>query len=297
MERLKPFSHVPGTSCLIPATTIEVEVFPALLRFYDISQERKLVKEIPIKVKGPVANFTVLQDLEKGVVTVFGEGLFYHILPDLTIKFQKKAPNQHLESFSRLFLGITKQQNWERIKERLDFREIFPIWLRIGSLLPEVPVRSFSLLEKIENLNDFKKLFLFAFRHMMVPRNYDEEHQGIFEGSVEGSPLSFLKEGAVQIERLFIQHEGPHIIILPHLFSEFVSGSMTDVYLDIGILSFEWSKRKVRKVILKSEWDGEIFFHLREEKRCRVNKKKTHIITNPLEIKSGGVYLLDRFEK
>lgn len=297
MERHRPFSHLPGASCLIPTTTIEAEVFPALVRLYDISQKRKLVKEIPIKIKGPISGFTVMKDLEKGVVTVFGKGLFYHILPDLNLKFQKKAPNQHLESFSRLYLGVNKQQNWEKIKERLDFREIFPIWLRIGSLLPEIPFGTFPLLNNIQNLDDFKKLFLFAFRHMMVPRNCDDEHQGIFDGCIEGSPLFVLKEGAALIERLFIQNEGIHTVILPHLFSEFVSGSMRDVFLDIGVLSFEWSKRKVRRVILKSEFDGEIFFHFREEKRCRVNKEKTHITTNPLEIKSGGVYLLDRFEK
>jgi len=71
--RYRPFSHLPGSSCLLPCTAIEVEAFPSLLRFWDLSgAERKSVGEYPLDVVGPVAQFTLQQDLEKGSVAIWG---------------------------------------------------------------------------------------------------------------------------------------------------------------------------------------------------------------------------------
>ena len=89
-ERLRPFSHQPGTLCLIPGTTFVVEAFPALVRIREFSGE--LLKELPVDVSGPPEQFTVMQDLERGCVTLFSEQYHFHILPSLEIVFQKTPP-------------------------------------------------------------------------------------------------------------------------------------------------------------------------------------------------------------
>jgi len=70
-ERLRPFSHTPGASCLIPGTCFAVTAFPTLLR---IDQH-----EIKLKLTGPVSNFTLQQDLEKNCVFVFGKAKEGHL--------------------------------------------------------------------------------------------------------------------------------------------------------------------------------------------------------------------------
>jgi hypothetical protein len=72
-ERLRPFSHVPGFSILLPGSSLRFQIFPALIRVHDLSyKEPLLITEITIGIKGPVRDFTVLQDLEKGNILVWG---------------------------------------------------------------------------------------------------------------------------------------------------------------------------------------------------------------------------------
>lgn len=72
-ERLAPFSHAYGTLSLIPGTQYAVEIYPALIRVYDLSRSDKLlVKEVTLPLIGPLFPFTVQQDLEKGCIKVFG---------------------------------------------------------------------------------------------------------------------------------------------------------------------------------------------------------------------------------
>jgi hypothetical protein len=82
-NRNLPFSHLHGTKCLLPVSTLACEVFPAKLVLYDMTASPKICAEIEFLKFGPIREFTVTLDLEKCLVQVSGfiqEGYFcYHI--------------------------------------------------------------------------------------------------------------------------------------------------------------------------------------------------------------------------
>lgn len=75
-ERLRPFSHVPGFLFILPGSTLRFQIFPALIRVHDLSGKEPLfLTEIEIGINGPVQDFTIQQDLEKGIILVWGHTL------------------------------------------------------------------------------------------------------------------------------------------------------------------------------------------------------------------------------
>lgn len=319
-ERLKPFSHRPGTLCLIPGTSYLVEAFPALVRIRDSS--RVILKEIALDVQGPLEQFTLMQDLERGCVTLFSEKYRLHILPNLDVVFQKNPHLPPLRCQERLSLGSHKKQDWEHILRRGDFCEIFPLWFRLGSLMTLAPRSGdnrgvFSLLKECEEaiasnhpekiLPAFKRLFLVAFGEMLVPRSTDEDFQGILslhETPSDDDPLHILLEGARLIRSLFLSASANALSILPHLPPEFFAGRMLHLlWPSYGRVDLEWSKKTIRRVHLHAEVDGVIALHFRPDMRrfrLRFNqseKGKIFSCGDLLEIKSGSHYLLDQFQK
>lgn len=165
-ERLRPFTHLPGTLCMLPGSSYRLEIFPARLRVYDISMgEPKLLTEASFSFRGPVKQFLVQQDLEKGAVQVTGhssEGYFHYtlkaIVPEgISLWFEKSPPGISWEIIppfpllidegqtpsvfippqtDRLSLGSHKSQDWEMVRRRGSPEEIFPAWLRLGQLVP-----------------------------------------------------------------------------------------------------------------------------------------------------------------
>ncbi|MES2344800.1 MAG: hypothetical protein V4494_02525, partial [Chlamydiota bacterium] len=149
-ERLKPFSHVPGICCPLPKSTAIVQVFPSLLRIQG-------VLDIELEIEGPVRGFTVEQDLEWGKISVYGHAqngyIRYTIIQEefgIYVRFEKfpilKEPIfiphsslQGVSNYERLSLGMHKAQDFEMIKRRSDLKEVFPLWLKSASHLPEIP--------------------------------------------------------------------------------------------------------------------------------------------------------------
>lgn len=318
-QRLRPFSHLPKATCLLPTTQCIVEACPALVRIQEFSG--KVVKELKLDVQGPLKQFTLMQDLERGCVTLFSEQYRFHILPSLEIVFQKNPPLPPLELKERLSLGSHKKQEWEMIKRRCDFREIFPLWLRLGSLL-KLPKRKrenvgiFGLLEECREavhshrsetiIPAFERLFLAGFGKMLVPRSEDTDFQGILPADFEpslSSPLYLLTEGAELIRSLFLLSSENEIAILPNLPPEFFAGRLVNLKTDYGEIDLEWSKKTVRRLIFRATKSGEMTFHFRSNLRryrLRTNlreKGATLCCGESLEIKSGSHYLLDQFTK
>jgi hypothetical protein len=321
LRKFKLFSHKPGICCLIPGSPFEAEIFPALIRFYDLrGNERLLLKEQEFTINGPLKSFTVLQDLERGCLSVWGDGLCYHVLPDLSIVHGKKIPLGPQAFPERFSCGIHKKQEWEKIVERRQFEEIFPYWFLLGNQLPPLkPLHCrtgiFALLdackEEIEKktpetiFSCFERLFLAGFRGMLVPRLKDEEYQGIIKTTVlpEESPLHLLKEGAGLIRSLYLQVNDEKISLLPFLPPQCHAGRFLRIQIPDGELDIEWSKKKIRRCILRSQqertWQLQIpsvhqGFRLRTSMK---DKGKWMSRGEGLEIKSGGIYLLDRFQK
>lgn len=72
-ERLRPFSHLPGTSFVLPGSSLNLQIYPTLIRVSDLSASTStFLADITIDLEGPVDGFTSLLDLEKGNLHVFG---------------------------------------------------------------------------------------------------------------------------------------------------------------------------------------------------------------------------------
>lgn len=346
-ERLRPFSHNPGTCCLLPGTPFMVEVFPSLVRLYDLNTPSPVLRaELPVNIEGPVDEFTITLDLEKAWITVQGRsvaGFFrYRILSCgiLVIKspvetlFPTKSSLLPLikkdEIFpmiplptDRLSLGNHKSQDWDLVKRRLDLVEVFPVWVRLGQLmLPQKPVKprqgTATLLTVCEDaiasgrpeqiIPAFRKLFMAAFHHLLVPRFHDDQHQGIVRpidmDSLVGSPLLLLQEGAEIIRRLFIDIYPDYVSILPALPPEFHCGRWLHIALPHrGLLDIEWSKKTIRRVIFHAtdERQGEVMFRFPSgvksfRLRCGPQDRGQRLQTNTLfSYEAGQQYLLDNF--
>lgn len=117
-ERLKPYTHIPGTSCLLPGSSYQLQIFPTRIRFYDLSASPKLLDEIALDIQGPLKDFTIQNDLEKGEVRVWGEsrsGLIRYCLNSSTegagvrLKFEK-APLEGIRVHSQTISQIVQAQ-------------------------------------------------------------------------------------------------------------------------------------------------------------------------------------------
>lgn len=353
-ESLRPFSHALGASCLIPFSAWKLVAFPTRLQLENIRTGERI--DLRVSLTGPVKEFTVQQDLEVGFVKVFGfaakgyfryrleqqdEGLFlsFERAPSsgVTISFsgssqQVNGPAKVLLSdlkeksigkpFERLSLGQNKSQDWCGVRKRANLAEIFPHWLRLGQVVPEISSKEqsegiFELLktckeassrcDKREIAKPFANLFLAGFSGLMTPRLVDEEHQGIVSDICSASPSSALKllsEGAHAIRSLFFQEREDVYHLLPCLPSEFHSGRFLSITTTQGdSIDLEWSKKLLHRVIIRVNADKEIALSLQKDlKRFRMKKalkQRGTILEAGVKIlcTKGDVLYLDNFQK
>lgn len=362
-QRLIPFSHIPGITLLLPGSTLCVKVYPCLLRLYALEiNGLNLLEEFHLDFQGPLDQFTVSSDLEKMRITVSGktkEGwVRYHLLgqndsqrlhffldrfPEefLTIraaskKFDvfKKESTQLLEKsipcsveepclLNHLSFGNHKAQDIELIKRRLDLTEIFPLWNKLGQIVPSFMSRegeiqgTFALLEECrENLKSGKpekarqlwiNLFQAGFEGIFVPRSTDSDYLGLTRRDpiidLKSSPIVLLSEGARLIRDHFIQQKGVQVSILPHLLPELPFGRLEGVVLSDGVsrLSLEWSKKTIRRLVLHANQNQELQFNfhhnvrdyrLRNSHKDRGERKKKDSL---LLIDENQSYFFDNF--
>lgn len=349
-ERLRPFSHLPGTYCLLPRTSLRFHIFPTCIQIDSLaSASPQSIGHVNLHLTGPVEDFTVQQDLEKGEIKVWGhaiEGYFeYHIFIEndsiqiiqtrgFELKFSPSfdcqsetnkitfnCPDQvnQASSLERLSLGNHKAQDWDLVKRRANFTEIFPHWFRLASLLPSLNLnedQTPSLLLNCENavhqhppekiLEAFYPLFAAGLEGILSPRSLDSEHQGFKLPPVSAniSPLQILTKGAQFIRSLFLKVEQNTLSLLPALPPEFHSGRAVQWHCEgIGKLHFEWSKKTLRRVILHANATQTLHFSLQSElKRMRLRtfhaEKGTFISSHaPLDVQQDQLYLFDNFQR
>lgn len=313
-ERLRPFCHETGTTLLLPGTQLRLQIYPALIRAFDL--HGKLLKEMELDVKGPLKGFTVQLDLEKGCIHVWDQGKLDYCLvaSDDHFAMVERTPAAGGEK-PALSLGSHKSQDWSLIKRRLDMKEILPHWHRLGYALKPEGKRpkggTMALLDrclaggKMEIEEALTHLFQAGFEGLLFPRLNDEEHQGFQLPPCEGgSPLWLLSEGSALIQSLFFQTEGAAIHLLPKLPPAFHSGRFINLPIeDLGLFHFEWSKKELKKLIFASKSTKTLRFHFQKAlKKCRLRfsiQEKGEKIDFPLSIsvEAGRTYYFDRFEK
>jgi len=169
---MRPFSHVLGDTCLIPGSCSMVQAYPTRMRLTSLDAPHQRV-DFTIKLTGPFKGFTLMQDLEKGCVRVYGtaqEGfcsfrlsvergsvtLTLERCPEGGVVFVFETGEQRLVrkqqfSFSALppclaippldeqvHFGCHKKQDWTLVKRRLSLDEILPLWFALGRYYPHI---------------------------------------------------------------------------------------------------------------------------------------------------------------
>ena len=175
-QRLKPFTHLPGTYVLIPGSLFRLQVFPALIRIEEFrGSTSELILEVGLNTEGPVDDFTVIQDIESGCVCVFGQAVsgYFRFTINASLQlfvertekpFVVKVGTGHIESsnpivinqgesiqlkasinssrslrphpYGRLSLGSHRSQDWELMLRREELKTILPIWHALGQWIP-----------------------------------------------------------------------------------------------------------------------------------------------------------------
>lgn len=316
--RLRPFSHTPGASCLIPCSSWQVQAFPTLLRFTNLITAE--THELPLNIKGPMLDFTLELDLEKRGVHVFGhsksgyerfcigmtdEGIRIMSEKGKTKKVIPTKVNLSQISKERLSLGSHKALDWDLVKRKRDLSQVFPVWFRLGQMVPEIPLKkegTATLLkscDKLEVVPQFLKLFMAGFHGILIPRLNDDEHQGIIQSDakVSGCPLGLLTEGAKQIRALFFTEEKDGFAFLPCLPPEFHAGRFLNLTTSKGdIINLEWSKKLLRRVIIRPGVSREVRFHFQKAIKSFREGEKEYPAETSFKFINGHTVYLDRFE-
>jgi len=311
-QKLRPFSHRPGVACLIPGTCLSVEAFPTLLRFAGF--------EYPIDVKGPIKNFTLIQDLERNCVFISGDG------KDRSYRFRLQAFNGGFELFSqkpkekkifafslsfflpltweKLSLGSHKSQDWDLVMRRSDLKEILPVIFGLGQKIPlmnKQPSGSILSLLNEAQLQDFCSV---AFSDILVPREKDEQHLGLVpsDEKFEGRPFILLQEAFLLIRSLFFRQNERRLEFLPSTL--FASGRLINLQVPgVGEIDMEWASYRLRRVVIRANCSGELLFTFPQDVSCfrftvsKSLKHKKHLVGDPFLVKMGYTYFLDRFQK
>jgi len=307
--RIEPFSHTPGVCMLLPGSGLEVQIFPAKFRVGSF--------EWDLPIEGPVEGFTAQLDLERPSVRVWGRaksGYFrYRLIASLDgfcMQVERgELPTPHSGShklfepprLERLSLGVHKQPDWDLVTRRCDIAEIFPVWLRLGQLTPQGQDGPFpdSLLDSARDESSFIDLFRAGFSGLMMPRLADESHLGLPLaplGSFEGSALPLLTRGAARIRRLFVDEEEGVLHLLPHLPQRLHCGRLLDAPWQLGRFDMEWSRRRLRRLILRTEKAGEFRLETDGWKRCRLGQRLL-LAGDLVTVGENETLCFDRFER
>ncbi len=320
-QKLCPYSHVAGVTCVIPGTCSEVIVYPTLLSIEGHS--------IPLPIQGPVQPFTVEQDLEKNCIRVFGKGKDGYFRLKITGKeggfdiIAEKGP-----SFSQFFpfatrfkenalceklsLGNHKAQDWDFVQRRCDPREFLPALFCLGQKIPFIAPQPLSgtarLLELPPSRSDLysslQLFFMAAFKGILSPRLIDDQHQGICcKEEVAGDRFFLLQEGAKMVRSLFFQQIERRLQFLPRLPIPLDCGRMTGLKAPgIGTIDLEWSKKTLRRVNIHADTPGDVLLDLPKgirQFRVRKSAKERGRILQATDAvvleEAPRLYLIDRF--
>jgi hypothetical protein len=106
-QKIAPFSKLCGTKVIIPKTTYAAIIFPAKIAFYnkEINASSSDL-EVYFKIKGPIKNFEVFQNIEKSFIEVSGFSLEGFIRYKIEVRdvsiviYFEKLPKDKIEILS-----------------------------------------------------------------------------------------------------------------------------------------------------------------------------------------------------
>ncbi|MBN2479193.1 MAG: hypothetical protein JXA94_03110 [Parachlamydiales bacterium] len=253
------------------------------------------------------------------------EGLDYQFdIKDKVFSKDSRALPIEMLSFVKpqefLSFGVFKKQDLTLINRRLSLLEIFPIIFFMSQFYIDVdkintPADELLLKIKSNILNQEKDKLDFHFLTLIkalffdafVPRVQDEYFQNIipyYENLNDLNPIYILKETSRLIRSLFIQEDVQEILILPCLLPIFHAGRFLNIETSFALIDIEWSKKLIRKVIIKAKETKKIklsfqskikSFRLKNFENSKLFKTfKNHDL---ITFEKEKVYFLDRFQK
>lgn len=249
---------------------------------------------------------------------------------DLPLKLEgntgqsEKVQSREPANFELLSLGMHKKLDYELLKRRADLKELLPLWFRLGQIIPQksfVAIGTLLLLKALEKAvkdkqkNEVKtllsRIFKTGFEGLFLPRLFDDQHQGLVGNKADFDKTAnkkvsevssvLLSEGAKLIRALFFQEDKGLWKILP--VSTFFAGRFINLKTDLGILQIEWTKKLLKKMILKADKKGELKLSLQRELstfRLRTSLKEKGKVfdkSDTLKVEAGKLYFFDHFQK
>jgi len=174
-KKYQLYSHKVGTSCLLPKSPWKVRAFPTRLEFTNLMAKEDVdAFAITYAIQGLLSHFTLVQDLERQWIRLFGRGpqqeyfsLRLVAMEHKIVLFLERAPKEGMDFFFRgqkiplkrkerltipnhsplfpvcslekMHFGCHKAQDWTLITKRLSLQEILPFWFALGKNMPTYP--------------------------------------------------------------------------------------------------------------------------------------------------------------
>lgn len=332
-ERYRPFSHTPGSTCMIPGTPYVLRAFPTRIEIFEGLEK---VEAIDLAITGPTGNFTVILDLEKGAVRVFGhakEGYYEFCLflnkegfvelrlergVALTYSYnsqkgilgRKKSivfdlpqvvqkPQNPAE---RLSLGVSKKLDADLVWRRRSLVEMLPVFFRLGQYFTDEGEKEPSFLETREDFSHaidsgFISLFAPAFEgKRFLGVNWPEEKKPLRAAE---RPFHIYRS----LRNLLVRERPGEILLLPELLKDFICGRLVGAELESAKIGIEWTKGKLRRATIESKKDEQIAVvcppWVREYRLRAGFKGKSQMCKNGEKFffQTGHRYILDKFTK
>ena len=313
-EKITPYSHLPGTRCVVPCSDWVVEVFPALLRIVGKG-------DFALQVDGPIEQFLVQLDLEKDCVWVTGkgkdgcyrlqltateEGLFVTVRRapksgivigehHLALKERRLLASGGKVSLrlvcERLSLGNWKAQDVELVRRRNDVREIVPTLFLLGQKIPATHPLPASALK-------MDMFFRASFSGLFVPHLQDPLHQGhqvVLPQLLKGDPMALLNLAYRTIRDHLVQDGKESVSLMPGI-KEYPVGRAS-LRTSFGLVDLEWAQGMMKKCLVKAKEDCQIAFVFPKEVasfRCAGQKTLNGAV---ISLKAFDVVSFDCFQR
>lgn len=225
---------------------------------------------------------------------------------DLHIPVLKKE-----DVFERLSLGSHKKQDWDFVRRRDNLSEILPFWFHLSQFYEKSKRKHQEgvarLLDDTPKEDALHKLLHAGFSGILVPSLKDKNYQNIIQEkdvSKEADPFILIQEGGEKIRSLFFKQNENELMILPELPSKFICGRFINIKVkNIGMMDLEWTKRKLRRVVIRSDQRKTVFLKLPKgykDFRLRTSQKddgKIYSISDPIFLQKNTIYYFDRFQR
>lgn len=335
------FSHKPGVCYMVPGTSFFVKIYPTRIELENLEGEERIIFnwmtegpvekfiarldleneriEISGKTLGGFFRFLVFVK-EKNIILFSAKtpekGIFFETLGNVSLKEEivlVKNISVCISTKEKLSFGMHKALDVSMLEERRDLKEILPL---LFSLSQKVLIEGDShrqgmakYLEFPEEKKALEKRFCDLIRggfSSFIPKLKDD-YEGYlsYKETIEdkASPLILLKEIGKKIRSLFFCQEKNHLYVLPKLFKLFNCGRMIGIDCQgLGTMDFEWSERRIRKVIFYPKIIGEIVLHPKETRSFRLryrrgDKGKRVTPGEKIIIKEKKTLFFDQFEK